>query len=71
MLSAYAEDIWEKKHRNLLPMPVSPVKKNQLFDPSSLRLHARANHLPNRKTSAEHGIVGNGWYDQTLNEHHF
>ncbi len=23
------------------------------------------------KTPAEHGIVGNGWYDRVLNEHHF
>jgi predicted AlkP superfamily pyrophosphatase or phosphodiesterase len=23
------------------------------------------------KTPNEHGIVGNGWYDRTLNEHHF
>lgn len=23
------------------------------------------------KTPAEHGIVGNGWYDRILNEHHF
>ena len=28
-------------------------------------------HLFNRKTPSEHGIVGNGWYDRTLNEHHF
>ena len=23
------------------------------------------------KLPAEHGVVGNGWYDRTLNEHHF
>ena len=31
---------------------------------------AQATYLTG-KTPSEHGIVGNGWYDRTLNEHHF
>ena len=31
---------------------------------------AQATYLTG-KTPAEHGIVANGWYDRSLNEHHF
>ena len=31
---------------------------------------AQATYLTG-KLPKEHGIVGNGWYDRTLNEHHF
>ena len=31
---------------------------------------AQATYLTG-KLPTEHGIVGNGWYDRTLNEHHF
>ena len=31
---------------------------------------AQATYLTG-KTPSEHGIVGNGWYDRTLDEHHF
>ena len=36
----------------------------------ALTCSAQASYLTG-KTPSEHGIVGNGWYDRTLNEHHF
>ena len=36
----------------------------------ALTCSAQASYLTG-KTPGEHGIVGNGWYDRTLNEHHF
>ena len=36
----------------------------------ALTCSAQATYLTG-KTPSEHGIVGNGWYDRTLNEHHF
>ena len=36
----------------------------------ALTCSAQATYLTG-SLPAEHGIVGNGWYDRTLNEHHF
>jgi len=44
----------------------------QLIDPvtPAVTCSAQATYLTGKNPS-EHGIVGNGWYDRTLNEHHF
>jgi len=46
--------------------------KVQVVDPvlPAVTCSAQATYLTG-KTPSEHGIVGNGWYDRTLNEHHF
>ena len=36
----------------------------------ALTCSAQATYLTG-KLPSDHGIVGNGWYDRTLNEHHF
>lgn len=52
------------------------IKKNggglQVIDPvvPAVTCSAQATYLTGKKPN-EHGIVGNGWYDRTLNEHHF
>ena len=47
-------------------------KKTSLIRPvlPALTCSAQATYLTG-KLPSEHGIVGNGWYDRTLNEHHF
>ena len=44
----------------------------QIIEPvtPAVTCSAQATYLTG-KTPSEHGIVGNGWYDRTLNEHHF
>ena len=44
----------------------------QIIEPvtPAVTCSAQATYLTG-KTPNEHGIVGNGWYDRTLNEHHF
>lgn len=46
--------------------------KPQVIDPviPAVTCAAQATYMTG-KSPAEHGIVGNGWYDRTLNEHHF
>ena len=46
--------------------------KAQLIDPvcPAVTCSAQATYLTG-KTPSEHGIVGNGWYDRALHEHHF
>ena len=45
------------------PIPIQPVMP-------ALTCSAQATYLTGTLPS-DHGIVGNGWYDRTLNEHHF
>ena len=47
-------------------------RRERLIRPAfpALTCSAQATYLTG-KTPSEHGIVGNGWYDRTLNEHHF
>ena len=45
------------------PLLIKPVMP-------ALTCTAQATYLTGTQPS-EHGIVGNGWYDRTLNEHHF
>ena len=44
----------------------------QVIDPvtPAVTCSAQSTYLTG-KLPSEHGIVGNGWYDRTLNEHHF
>lgn len=47
-------------------------KQAQIIEPvvPALTCSAQATYLTG-KLPSEHGIVGNGWYDRVLNEHHF
>ena len=69
--SACAIDIWANTRPALVllqknhgePLLIKPVMP-------ALTCSAQATYLTGTLPS-EHGIVGNGWYDRTLNEHHF
>ena len=57
------EDIW-RKNTKLTAYARQSGKKESIIDPSSWNCIRRN---PHQRALAEHGIVGNGWYDRTLN----
>ena len=72
MSSGFAVDYLGESTPRLSKFARQSGKKESIIKPvvPAVTCTAQSTYLTG-KTPAEHGIVGNGWYDRILNEHHF